>query len=80
MYSYFLQMFPLAYALMMEKTQALYSLVFDKVIEVLRTAVGNGAITIIGMVSDYEFEILNAMSAAFPGGTPRGCWFHFGQV
>nr|CAH0106314.1 unnamed protein product [Daphnia galeata] len=73
-------MFPLAYALMTEKTRALYTLVFDKVIEVLRTTVGNGAITIINMVSDYEFAILNAMSAAFPRGTPRGCWFHFGQA
>jgi hypothetical protein len=81
MYLYFLQMFPLAYALMTEKTQALYTLVFDRVIEFLRTtAVGDGAITIIKMVSDYEFAILNAMTAAFPGGTPRGCWFHFGQV
>ena len=65
----------LPYALMTEKTQALYTLVFDKVIEVLRTTVGNGATNIINMVSDYEFVILNAMSAAFPKGTPRGCGF-----
>jgi hypothetical protein len=64
---------------MTEKTQALYTLVFDRVMEVLRTT-GDGAITIIRMVSDYEFSILNSMAAAFPGGIARGCWFHFGQV
>jgi hypothetical protein len=72
-------MFPLAYAIMTEKTEALYNLVFARVLEVLRTT-GDGATTIIRMVSDFEFAILNAMTTAFPGGTSRGCWFHFGQV
>jgi hypothetical protein len=72
-------MFLLAYAIMTEKTQALYSLVFAKVIEVLRTT-GKEAITNIKMVSDFEFTIFISMETTFPGGTPRGCWFHFRQV
>jgi hypothetical protein len=72
-------MFLLAYAIMTEKTQALYSLVFAKVIEVLRTT-GKEAITNIRMVSDFEFTIFISMETTFPGGTSRGCWFHFGQV
>jgi len=73
-------MFPLAYAIMSEKTQSLYSLIFARVIEVLSTIPGEGATSIIRMVSDFEFAILNAMNTAFPRGASRGCWFHFGQV
>ncbi|EFX64036.1 hypothetical protein DAPPUDRAFT_267163 [Daphnia pulex] len=65
------RMFPLAYAIMTEKTEALYNLVFARVIEVLRTT-GDGATTIIRMVSDFEFAILNAMTTAFPGVTTEG--------
>ena len=66
----------MAYAI---KTEKMYSLVFAKVIEVLRTP-GEGAITIIRMVSDFKFAVLNSIETAFPEGTSRGCWFHFGQV
>lgn len=79
LFTFFLQMFPLAYAVMSEKTQSLYQLVLDRILHVLRTVPGEG-VGIIRMVSDYEFAILNAMEHAFPGGHSRGCWFHFGQV
>ncbi|KZS03612.1 Uncharacterized protein APZ42_033605 [Daphnia magna] len=70
-------MFPLAYAVMSEKTKSLYQLVLDRIL--LRTGPGEG-VGIIRMVSDYEFAILNAMEHAFPGGHSRGCWFYFGQA
>ncbi|KZS20655.1 Uncharacterized protein APZ42_012575 [Daphnia magna] len=72
-------MFPLAYAVMSEKTQSLYQLGLDRILHVLRTVPGEG-VGIIRMVSDYEFAILNAMEHAFPGGHSSECWFHFGQA
>ncbi|KAK4025046.1 hypothetical protein OUZ56_010551 [Daphnia magna] len=67
-----IDMFPLAYAVMSEKTKSLYQFVLDRIL--LRTGPGEG-VGIIRMVSDYEFAILNAMEHAFPGGHSRGCWF-----
>jgi hypothetical protein len=73
-------MFPLAYALMTEKTEALYTLVLGRIIEVLNELTGGVPATIISMIADFEYAILNAMETTFPAGHSRGCWYHFGQV
>ncbi len=73
-------MFPLAYAMMTEKTEALYTAVLRRIIEVLTALPDGGHPTITSMISDFEFAIINAMETTFPEAQSRGCWYHFGQV
>ena len=65
---------------MTDKSAELYSLVLNRIKEVMNEA-SPGEGTAVGLVvSDFEEAILSSMGRAFPGARTRGCWFHFGQV
>lgn len=68
------------YALMTEKTEALYDQVMQLFLATAAAEVPGNQFSVEIMISDYEEAILNSMKTAFPDGRERGCWFHYGQV
>jgi hypothetical protein len=74
-----IQAFPTAFFLMTSRTEALYTLCINRVLEVCMNRTGRVP-TPLRLISDYELAILRAMQAAFPNGRVRGCFYHSGMV
>lgn len=69
---------PLVYALLTGKSQEIYSLFFDALIEYCDEL----QITLAPkfFISDFEMAILNVTAALFPTMANKTCLFHFGQI
>lgn len=64
---------------MTRKTRQLYEACINRLIDVCHQLTGRRPAPSL-LVSDYEFAILETMGNCFPTGTPRGCWYHSGNV
>jgi hypothetical protein len=64
---------------MTSRTEALYTLCINRVLEVCMNRTGRIP-TPLRLISDYELAILRAMQAAFQNGRVRGCFDHSGMV
>ncbi|KZS01973.1 Uncharacterized protein APZ42_001168 [Daphnia magna] len=71
--------FPVVYVLMTTKRQALYQVVFDRLMKIIAEEVQGNGFLVESLISDFETAILNVMQASFPNSRMMGCWFHFGQ-
>ncbi len=65
---------------MTDKTQELYTLVLQRILEVMNEASPGEGTAAELVISDYEEAILSSFGIVFPGARVRGCWFHYGQV
>jgi len=66
--------FPVVYALMSRKTQALYTKVFEKVHELVPDFTPSHA------MADFEEASVNAFRQVFGDVSVGGCWFHYAQA
>lgn len=65
--------FPVLYALMSRKTQALYVKVFQKVLDLVPEFAPTCA------MADFEEASVAAFQQVFPAASAVGCWFHYAQ-
>ena len=64
---------PCVYALLPNKTQAKYTLLFRELVNI------NGNLRPASILINYELAIKNAHDVVFPGVDVKGCFFHFTQ-
>lgn len=65
--------FPVLYALMSRRTQALYVKVFQKVLDLVPEFAPTCA------MADFEEASVAAFQQVFPAASAVGCWFHYAQ-
>ena len=64
---------PVAYVLMMGKSQPAYEAVFEKIREIVP------GMKVKEFIVDYERQVWNALRKVWPASSVRGCWFHYCQ-
>ena len=64
--------FPVAFALMEDKTTSAYEIVF--------TTLKNNGVVIRTFMSDFEMGSRNAIKNVYSGVCLKGCWFHYTQA
>lgn len=74
--NYISQIFPAFWVLTNSKSQAMYTAIWLRVLE-LAPQLRNNNFSVLG---DYEAAPLAAIHDLFQGVTLRGCWFHYNQA
>ena len=71
------ELFSCAYIVLPDKESETYSIIFNKLKEILLT---NGSINVKQIMADFEAALVNQLKTTFSMAVIKGCWFHFNQA
>ena len=71
------ELFSCAYIVLPDKESETYSIIFNKLKEILLT---NGSIIVKQIMADFEAALVNQLKTTFSMAVIKGCWFHFNQA